>query len=99
MIRKRNLNQILVVRFLFLFLVIGYSQLRSRASARNLAFALSKRMGNVNIFLTLSPDTACNYIIGINTNDINGDTINKINIPFNIPDVLKCDLPNRGDRK
>ena len=62
----------------------------SRGRVRNLAFALSKRLGNFNVFATLSPDTAGTYTIGINTFNIT-ETGCKLQLP-NI-------LPNRAQRK
>ena len=62
----------------------------SRGRGRNLAFALSKRLGNFNVFATLSPDTAGTYTIGINTFNIT-ETGCKLQLP-NI-------LPNRAQRK
>jgi hypothetical protein len=70
-----------------------YGSDASRASARNVGFGLSSRMGDGNIFATISPDNAGSYIIGINTSDINDPL--RIDVSLPIGNIL----PNRNERK
>jgi len=70
-----------------------YGSDASRNSARNIAFAYTKRMGNPHVFFTQSPDPYGNYIITINTSNMRD--------PKHVDITIKMDeiLPSRRWRK
>ena len=70
-----------------------YGSDASRNSARNVAFAFTKRMGNPHVFFTQSPDPYGNYIITINTSDMRDPK--HVDIAIDLDEIL----PSRRWRK
>ena len=61
-----------------------------RARARHDILGMVRRLGIVYVFMTLSPDTAGTYTVGVNSGQIDSATVSVINAHL---------LPNRTERR